>query len=162
MATKKNVAQSEKSKTQPPASTKRSTKAPAQVLREQKAVIEEALNSEPPPPPMPAGRHPASDAAEAMGKARDTIGGMQVPMTLSEICSMIGVNCSPERFAVTALESFAGQVDALSTLCEKEEIAPFQAFLLMRNVSQRIELASRVTAWLESEQPSDTLPEVQP
>jgi hypothetical protein len=146
----------------PPKSTQRSTKGPAAVLREQKAKIDEIHANSPPPPRMSTERHPASDAAEAAAKVLKEIGATPVPMTLDEICDVIGEDCHASNFASSALETLAGQVDALANVAEKEEVDPFEAFRLMRNVCERMRLASRVTAWLESETPLTSLPGVSP
>jgi len=147
MATQKKVTRSRGSKK--PA-------APAAVLREQKAKIAEAMKVA--PPHLPGMRHPASDAAEAIGRATKTIGALTVPMTLAEVCDLVGTDVSPEDFASTALESIGDQIYTLATLTEND--ASNESWRLFRNLSERAKLAGRVTAWLEAE-PTE-LPEVKP
>jgi hypothetical protein len=150
MATKKNVA-----RTQPPAKS-----SPASTLRSAKARIKEASKVK--VPTMPVGEHPATAAAAEAGKARREVGDLSVPITLSEICSVVGVDCHPERFAVTALECLAGQLGAMVSVAERENVDPYDAYRVMDNIAERMRLASRVTAWLESEEAMDSLPVVQP
>jgi hypothetical protein len=137
-------------------------KSPAQVLREQKAKIEEIHANGAPPPRMPTERHPASDAAEAAGKARGAIGALAVPITLDDVCGIIGVDCKAESFAASALECLAGQLVAMQTIGEQDSVDPYNAYRVIENVVGRMRLASRVTAWLESETPLTRLPEVSP
>jgi hypothetical protein len=149
MATSKKVSRS-----------KSQGKAPAAVLREQTAKIAKA--SKVSPPRMSTERHPATDAAEAAGKAVREIGDLQVPLTLREVCEIIGVDCKPERFAVTAFETLGGQLAVVTELTESTALVGYDAYRLTENVRHRLLLAGRVTAWLESETRVRRLPEVQP
>lgn len=135
---------------------------PAQQLRDAKAKLAEVYENALPVPRLSTERHPASDAAEAAGRIRGEISGLLVPMTLAQVCGVIGTDCKPERFAVTALECLAGQLEAMRTIAERDEVSPYDAFRVIENLTERMRLASRVTAFLESEQPLASLPEVQP
>jgi hypothetical protein len=144
MATKKTVTRSSAT-----------PKAPAQVLREQTAKIQEINASAPPPPPMSTERHPASDAAEAVGEARAAIRDLAVPVTLGEVCALIGTDVDPADFASTAFESIGDQISTLATLVETD--ASHDSWRLFRNLSERAKLAGRVAAWLAAE-PSEVQP----
>lgn len=159
MATSKSkVAQAQtRSKTEGKAA-----KAPAEALREAKQTIEEIRASAPPPPRPSTEEHPASVAAREVGKVREAIGDLVVPMTLAEVCEIIGVDCKPENFAVTAFETLGGQMEVVTELAESTEIGGYDAYRLTENIRQRMLLASRVTAWLESDETLSSLPEVQP
>lgn len=141
MATKKNVTKN---------ATEGKPATPAQVLRKQKAAIEEACKVA--PPSMPTGRHPASDAAEAMGKAKKTIADMSIPMTLGEICKVMGVNCEPDNFAASALGDLAAQLYAVSHLAEVDrDHSRYEGWQVVENIVARMKLASEVVTWLESD-----------
>jgi len=154
MATKSKVA---RSKTQG-----KEAKAPAAVLREQKARIEEIHANSPPPPSMPTSRHPASDAAEAAEKARDVMGNLPVPMTLNEICALMGPDCKAEDFAASALKTLAGQLYAVAQFAESGlgGDGGYEQWQVIENIVERMKCAGEVVTWLESE--TTELPEVQP
>lgn len=135
-----------------------SKNSPAQVLREQKAKIEAVDASAPPPPPLSTVQHPASDAAEAVGEARAAIQDMTVPVTLGEVCALIGTDVDPTDFASTAFASIGDQIHTLATLVETD--ASHDSWRLFRNLSERAKLAGRVAAWLTAE--TTELAEVQP
>lgn len=142
MATK--TTNSTRSKTQ----GKQAAKAPAEVLREQQALIEEALTA--PLPGLPErGASEASKAAENFAAARRTLADMPVPITLGEICHVIGTDVDPERFATSALSAIADQINSTAVLVETD--SSNDSWRLFKNLSQRAELASRVAAWLEAE-----------
>lgn len=138
----------------------KAAKAPAKVLRDAKARIDEA--NKVPIPKLPGQEHPATAAAREAGKARQEVGALVVPMTLAEICEVIGVNCQATDFASTALETLAGQVAAVQCIVERENVDPYEGYRLLANIAERMKLASRVTAWLEHESPLVSLPEVAP
>ncbi len=137
-------------------SGKKKPASPAQVLREQKAVIEAASKVE--PPRLSGVRHPASDAAEALGKARQRIGALQVPMTLATVCEIIGTDCSADNFASTSLSTLASQLDAVSGFAEKDTGGSYDCYTVVQNIVARMNLASEIVTWLESE--TTELPEV--
>lgn len=149
MATKKVT----RSKTQ----GKQATKAPAEIVREQRARIKEALKV--PPPPLP--EHAASEgseAGEAFAAATRSLAEMSVPMTLGEICDIIGVDVQPESFATSALSAIADQINSTAVLVETDRSN--DSWRLFKNLSQRAELASRVAEWLAAEATEQA--EVQP
>lgn len=139
MATKRKVA---RSKTQGKAA-----KAPAEVLREAKARIEEA--NKVPVPRLPGTEHPATEAARQAGKARGAIGAIPVPMTLNEICALMGPNCRAEDFASSAFETLAGQLYAVASLAESG--GTYDGWQVVENIVERMKCAGQVVTWLESD-----------
>lgn len=135
---------------------------PAQALRDAKAKIDEIHANAPPIPRFSTHKHPAATAAEEVGKAKEKLAELIVPMTLGEVCEIIGVDCKPERFAVTAFETLGGQLEVVTELAESSEMGGYDAYRFTENLRRRMLLAGRVTAWLESEKPLASLPEVQP
>jgi len=142
MASKKTNSTRSKSQGKP------APKTPAEVLREAKAQIDEIHANSPPPPRMSTERHPASDAAEAAGKARDAIASLQVPMTLGEVAEIIGAGCDPSEFPVSSVECLADQLDAISQMAEMGAEGGFERWKVVDNIVNRMRLASRVTAWM--------------
>jgi hypothetical protein len=126
------------------------TKAPAELMSEGQERIKQALKS--------------SSSGEYQ-QARDALANISVPMTLSEICEVIGRDCKPERFGVTALESLAGQLDGLTSIAYTNEgTGTYDQWRVVDNVVARMRLAANVAAWLETETPeaATKLPNVQP
>lgn len=125
----------------------RKPRSPSSTMRSAKERIAEA--SKVPLPDLPSGRHPASDAAEEAGRARRSVGELPVPMTLSEICALMGVGCEPENFAPTAFESLAGQLEAAATFAENE--GSYDGWRVINNIAERMKCAGNVARWLETE-----------
>lgn len=124
-----------------------SPKAPAAMVREGKARLKAALG------------------AEEHAQARAAMAELRVPMTLSDICEVIGRDCKPEKFSSTALETLAGQLDGLTTIADANEgVGTYDQWRVVDNVVARMRLAANVAAWLETEtaEAATKLPEVQP
>ncbi len=126
---------------------KKAAKAPAEVLRNAKARIEEA--NKVPVPRLPGTEHPATEAARQAGKARGAIGAIPVPMTLNEICALMGPNCRAEDFASSAFETLAGQLYAVASLAESG--GTYDGWQVVENIVARMKCAGQVVTWLESE-----------
>jgi hypothetical protein len=136
---------------------KQAAKAPAEVLREQQARIEEALKA--PLPGLPEqGASEASKAAADFAAARRALADMPVPMTLGEICEVIGQDVVPEEFGSSALRAIADQIKTTAVLTETDWSA--DAWRLFGNISARAELAGRVAGWLakETTEPAEVQP----
>ncbi len=141
MATTKKVA---RSKTQGKAA-----KAPAEVLREQRARIEEALKM---PTPRLSDRRAnplLTKAVEDHAAAHQAMRDIPVPMTLGEICEVIGSDVVPGEFGSSALRSIADQIKTTAVLVETEWSD--DSWRLFENLSARAELAGRVAGWLGSQ-----------
>lgn len=124
-----------------------SPKAPANLVREGRARIN------------------AAPDAEEHAQARAAIADLRVPMTLSDICGVIGRDCKPESFSSTALETLAGQLDGLTAIADANEgLGTYDQWRVVDNVVARMRLAANVAAWLETETPeaATKLPEVHP
>jgi len=145
MATKKTVS---RSKTQ----GKPAAKTPAEVLREQKAKIADALKEGhriPRPGPVDT---VLDDAIERSAEARDSIGSIPIPMTLGKACLLIGGNVEPENFATTAFAAIARDIETLSDLAEHEsEESGFYGWLVLQQLAERARFAGEVAALLEAE-----------
>jgi hypothetical protein len=133
-------------------------KAPAEVLRDGKARAKAAIEA-----PVDTNARAKAAVAE-LAAAQEDMATLAVPMTLADVCGIISVDCKPDNFAVTALESLAGQVSALQCIVEKEEVDAYEGYRLLENLSERMRLAARVTSWLQSEtrEAAATLPGVAP
>jgi hypothetical protein len=100
MATKKTVDQN---------TTGKQGKAPAKVVRSAQRKIAAATAT-------PLDEMSSTEANAQVAKfagARTPLAELAVPMTLADVAEIIGVDCRADSFAVTALETFSGQVDAL-------------------------------------------------
>lgn len=132
---------------------------PAAVLKEAKAEAEAAMR-------MPiATNGQALASVERLARSNDALAKLSVPMTLSEVCEVIGRDCKPEKFSSTALETLAGQLDGLTTIADANEgVGTYDQWRVVDNVVARMRLAANVAAWLESESPEAAakLPQVQP
>jgi hypothetical protein len=122
---------------------------PQKRVRQAKSKLEELYATAPLPPEMSKEQHPASQAAEEMGKVRQSIGEVAVPMTLSEVCDAIGYEVRAEAFAETALASIAQEIDVLSDIAEKS--CGFDGWCAFQGLAKRARLAASVQRWLESE-----------
>lgn len=135
---------------------------PAAQLREAEAKLAEIRRTAVPPPRMPTERHPASDTAVAVGKVLESIQDMPVPMTLGKLCRVIGPNVDAQKFASTALMSLAIQLEGIESIAEQDNSGCYDRWCCVESIVDRMRLAANVTAWLESDEPMGSLPEVQP
>ena len=144
MATKKTVS---RSKSQGNAAAK----APAAIINEAQAAIADNL-----------AKPHGPGVVEEFAAAKKRMADIPVPMTLGEICGVIGNDVHPELFASEALAAIADQVETTAVIIDAAPDFSGDAWRLFKNIAERAKLASRVTAWLESEQPLASLPEVMP
>lgn len=131
MATKKKVAQGSKSQGET------APKAPADVIREAKAKIDANLKKDHGP-----------GVVEELAAANKEMGELAVPMTLNEICEIMGSDCRADEFPVSSIECLAGQLDAVSQMAEVGCQGGFERWCVVDNIVSRMKLASRVTAWM--------------
>jgi hypothetical protein len=131
---------------------KQAAKTPAEVLREQKAKIADALK-EGHRIPRPGAVDPVlDDAIKQSAEARDAIGSIVVPITLAKACLLIGGNVEPENFATTAFSAIARDIETLSDLAEHEsEESGFYGWLVLQQLAERARFAGEVAALLEAE-----------
>ena len=136
-------------------------KAPAKVLREQRAKLDEASRV-PVPKPSTGPEHPATTAARDSGEARAVLGALVVPLTLGKLCRIIGPDVKPERFGSTALLSLAIQLEGIESIAEQDNTGMYDRWCCVENIVDRMRLAANVAEWLDSETHPSELREVEP
>jgi hypothetical protein len=125
-----------------PESTVRGVAAPAAVLRNAKARMDAAVA-------MPIATNAEAKAAVAAHAAAERdIAQLQVPMTLNEICQIMGSDCRADEFPVSSIDSLADQLDAISQMADVGCEGGYERWLVVDNIVSRMRLASRVTAWM--------------
>jgi hypothetical protein len=95
-------------------------------------------------------------------EAAERDGDVLVPVTIRDVCRMVGVDCEPENFAPTALMELSKQLDSLSDLANENSNGGYENWKLVQNLAARAALAGRVAAWLDEPGPATELPEVTP
>lgn len=128
---------------------------PQKRMKEAKAKLEE-LNATLPAPAVDPKQYIAD--CEEMGTLRASIGEIPVPMTLNEICRLMGPECRAENFAASALDTLASQLYAVAGLAERD--GSYDGWQVVENIVDRMKCAGEVVTWLESE--TTELPGVTP
>lgn len=122
-------------------------KAAAEMLRAGKAKGAAALKESKMPKPGPV--DPILDAAvKKHAAAEKEMDSILVPMSLAEVCRIMGDTCHPSDFMVSSMETLADQLDAISQFAENNVNASYETWQVVDNIVERMRLASRVTAWL--------------
>jgi hypothetical protein len=126
---------------------KPAAKAPAEVIREARQRASAALEM----PIETNDQVKASTAAHAA--ARKDVRDIQVPMTLGELCTVLGSNIGPEHFGASALASFADQLETIAVIVDSSPDHSSDAWRLFQNLAERASFASKIVTWMAEVQP---------
>lgn len=89
-----------------------------------------------------------SAAMDRFSEALRRVEAIPVTLTLKEICSVIGDSVEPHRFAFTAFDSLAGEIEAVAGINGNDSDAEVWRPLL--SIAQRARLASKVERQLSA------------
>lgn len=85
--------------------------------------------------------------------ARPALGEVRIPMTLNDVCALMGRDCQPDEFAATAFECLADQLDAVAQFAENGPTGNngYEMWKVVNNIAERMRCAGEVATWLECE-----------